>query len=236
MVVHSYGYSPDSSGTDITRAEGESELGLFASNLELVLDHRDEILRISEYFFCSPGFAWCSWPYLGGDGPLPLGYLLAGWRDGWLREACPVCGAAVYITCFGGSPLSGSNGWTGICSRCRGIESRRGASPDSFRERLLAVVDLRRRFPLELSEWQEYDGYEFCWGGSGLRPARKRRLVRRRTAEPVSLKVLLEELSRGNLRESRAPGVCLLRSEAVLKFSPEHKRSPLGNRESGGPS
>ncbi|MGD9683772.1 MAG: hypothetical protein AB7W16_21615 [Candidatus Obscuribacterales bacterium] len=203
----------------MTSTDRGSELYHFVSHLSLILERRDEILQIPEYFFCSLSFSWCSWPYLGGDGPLPLGYLIVGWRDGWLKETCPDCGSAVYLICFGGSPLSGSNGWTGICSICQVIKSTRGASPDSFRKRFQSVIDLRRAFPLELFEWQEYDGYEFCWGGSGLRPAKKRRLVRRRTSEPVNLETLIEELSSGKLRRCRPLGVCMLRAEAGLKFS-----------------
>jgi len=104
------------------------------------------------------------------------------------------------------------------------MKSTRGAAPHSFRERLVAVLVLRRAYPAEVVEWQEFDGYEFCWGGSGLKPARKRRPVRRRTAEEVNLETLLEDLSSGNLRQCGPPDVCLLRSEAGLKFSRGQER------------
>lgn len=220
MAVHSYGHLPGLSSTD-----SETELFLFVSNLSFILERRDDILQKRDYFFCSPSFSWCSWPYLGGDGPLPLGFLLTGWRDGWLTETCPECSSTVYLICFGGSPLSGSNGWTGICSGCPGVKSTRGASPDSFRARLVSVIHLRKSFPAALVEWQEYDGYEFCWGGAGLKPAKKKRLVRHLTAEPVVLETLLEDLSRGSLRQCGPPVVCLLRSEARLKYSRRQERS-----------
>jgi hypothetical protein len=81
------------------------------------------------------------------------------------------------------------------------------------------VRNLRQRYPHELCEWEEYDGEIFSWGGNGLQPGKKKRLVHQPLADPVSLSVLIGELKSGNARIAKMPNVSLLKQEMKLKFS-----------------
>ena len=114
-------------------------------------------------------FAFCSWAWVGGDGPLFLGYLLLGWRDR-LIGVCAACKGKVLVTSFGGSVLSGSNGWTAICQNCY---SKQNGPWERLGDRSQFIRNLRRQYPHELCEWEEYYGELFSWGGNGLQPGKK---------------------------------------------------------------
>jgi hypothetical protein len=115
MALLSIGYGP----SERERQKEERELQLFSDNLPLIRAHENDILSCADYFFCPLSFAWCSWPYITGDGPLCLGYLLLGWRDGNLTATCGDCGGRVLVVNFRGSFLSGDGWWYGICETCR---------------------------------------------------------------------------------------------------------------------
>lgn len=193
----------------------ENEFQVFFDHLPLILDHERNILACADYFFCRLDFAYCSWAWVGGDGPLYLGYLLLGWRDR-LTGVCPACAGTVLVTSFGGSVLSGSNGWTGICQGCR---SKQHGRWERLGDRWQFVRNLRQSHPHEICEWEEFDGQIFSWGDNGLQPGKKKRLVHKPLANPVSLNVLIEELKSGNVRIAKMPNVSLLRQEMKLKFS-----------------
>ncbi len=217
MAIESRGYDP-------RMGRSEQQLELFGENLDLILEHGDSIVRCKDYFFCAPEFAWCSWAWVGGDGPLPMGYLLLGWSEGMLAEMCSGCGGTLLIVSFGGSILNGSSSWFGVCVACRRTDSSRnqlgdpGSKARRFLERRNFVAQLRRQYPASVSEWQQYDGYIFSWGGNGLQPARKKRLVTRYCAEPVLFEELLAELRDGSLRSEDPPNVSLLREEMRIKL------------------
>jgi hypothetical protein len=59
------------------------------------------------------------------------------------------------------------------------------------------VWSLRRKYPSKIAEWMEYDGQIFSWGGDGLQPSRKKKLVYKSTANPVSFGLLIDELASG---------------------------------------
>lgn len=62
-----------------------------------------------------------------GDGLVPIGALLRLWAmDAW-TATCLDCGGRVLITSVGGSPLSGSHAWSGVCSECHQRASYRDA-------------------------------------------------------------------------------------------------------------
>ena len=212
MTIYSYGFGPNEAESE----NSEAEFQLICDHLALILQHERDILSCVDYFFCRLTFAYASWPYIGGDGWLYLGYLLAGWKDGNFTGRCSECGNRVLVTSFTGSILSGSNAWTGICEFCR-IQKR--GRWKHFDTRPHFVIDLRKRFPHELVEWEECDGFIFSWGGNGLEPARKKRIVHKPLANPVSLNVLIEELKGGNVRTAKMPNVSLLKQETKLKFS-----------------
>jgi hypothetical protein len=211
-MLYSYGYFSDEEKLQ----NGEIQFQILSDHLPLILQHERDILTCADYFFCPLDFAYCSWAYVGGDGPLYLGYLLLGWRDRSLTGVCAACGGKVLVTSFGGSILSGSNGWSGICESCHSKQQGRWEHFNVARD---FVTNLRQRYPREICEWEEYEGLVFSWGGNGLEPGRKKRLVRQPLANPVSLNVLIDDLKSGSIRIAKMPNVSLLNQEMKLKFS-----------------
>lgn len=196
----------------------EEERELFVENLDLLLSFEQVILNDRDYFFTPLSFAWCSCPYISGDGPLSLGYLLRGWKDQILKEPCPECGGTVLVFSFGGSPLSGSNSWSGFCKDCRMQQTRRDSIHKPFVKRVYYVQELKKRFPERITNWEEYDGHMFSWSGNGLQPARKRRLVWTELANSTSLPDLIDELISGRVRKN-PPKTALIQNNPKLKFS-----------------
>lgn len=212
MTIHSRGHVP---------SLDEQDMELFIENLDLLLLSQQIIFNDRDYFFTPLSFAWCSWPYVSGDGQLFLGYLLCGWRDQILNEPCPNCSSGeVFVVSFGGSPLSGAHSWSGFCKVCRTKLSGRESVHKPFSKRSSYVQQLRKRFPERLSKWADYDGFVFSWSGNGLQPARKRRLVWTELANPTSLTDLIAELKSGNFRKN-PPKTALIRNDLKLKFSNE---------------
>jgi hypothetical protein len=195
VMMFSSGYVPNADNSQNT----EIQLQLFSDHLPLILEREREILNCADYFFCSLDFAFCSWAWAGGDGPLYLGYLLLGWRDR-LTGVCPACGDTVLVTSFGGSILSGSNGW---CGHCRGCHTKQNGRWERLGDRWQFVRNLRQSHPHEICEWEEYDGLAFSWGGNGLQPGKKKSLLHRPLANPVNLTGLIEELKSGTVRTEK---------------------------------
>lgn len=189
VSIQSIGFNPQQS-----EEKRAAQLRLFIDNIDLILEQAEEILRYRDLFFCAPDIAWCSWPYFGGDGPLSFGFLISGWYDGILLEPCPDCGKTVLVYCFGGSPLSGSNSWTGVCVVCREEKSARDSVHKPFADKISFVCSLRKAYPFAVKEWEEFDGFQFTWAGDGLKPVRKKRLVTRFLAEPVDFEHLIDVL------------------------------------------
>jgi hypothetical protein len=212
MTLYSYGFNPTEAGSQKT----ETELQLFSENLPPILKHETHIISCAEYFFCPLKFAFCGWAYVSGGGPLYLGYLLLGWREGMLTGECVDCGERILVVSFGGSVLSGSNSWRGICESCRTEKTGRW---EHWGCHVGFVMDLRKRFPAEVCHWEEYDTLVFSWNQTGLEPGRRKRLVRIRVAESVTLETLIDELKTGNLRQGNTPNLSLLNDGLKLKFS-----------------
>ena len=207
MAISSHGYTPLPDG-----AAGQT---LSIDNIELLWKNEAAVLGCADYFFCQHPAAFCSWAYFSGDGPLFAGYLLLGWRDGCLTQQCASCGGNILITYFGG--MLTRNSWSGLCRQCH--HGQRGDTDmRQFHDRMSFVQNLRKMFPYELREWQEYDGHVFTWGGNGLKPTRRKRIVVRQLAEPVSFELLIEELASGTFRTENPPNVRLLQNEVTLKF------------------
>ena len=167
---------------------------LFFQDIDPFVDHADEIIERAEYFHCPLAFAYCGWPYVGGGGPLALGHLLIGWREGYLIDACSRCGGALLIFRFAGSPLSGGNWHRGFCRACRTTD--RG-SASHFGRRFRAMYDLTKRYTNEITEWHEVDAVRFRWGGNGLQPCRRKILTTRREVGPINRDELLAILRSG---------------------------------------
>jgi hypothetical protein len=191
MTIHSPGHAPDRTSVQ----QSEEEYCLLIEHVDVILKHEEDILQCTDYFFVPLSFAWCSWPYIGGDGPMCLGHLLLGWKDGILTEPCSACGGNVLVVRFSGSPLSGTNSWAGYCINCRDKKLGRQSVHKPFFKRVEFVLNLRNNLPEQISEWEEYEGFNFSWGGTGLQPALKKRLVWKSPASPVSLETLIEGLA-----------------------------------------
>ncbi len=81
------------------------------------------------------------------------------------------------------------------------------------------ILKLRQTFPDKVCDQEEYLGQEFSWGGSGLRPIMKKRIVWKPVANQIALAVVIEELKSNNIRKSRPINVSLLNRDLKLKFS-----------------
>jgi hypothetical protein len=212
MAIYSYGFR--------SAQKDPAEFELFCNNIDLLIERRAEILACADYLHCQLSFAWCSWPYISGDGILPLGYLLIGWRDGVLVEQCQTCRQEAQILNFGGSPLTGRSCWSGYCRWC---SARQSGSPLSSAKRLHDLMDfvhaMRARYPSSIATWEEYDGFIFSWSGNGLQPARRKRLVVTNTSEPVDLETLLQEIKSGAVRQGPPPIPSLQNAGIGLKLS-----------------
>lgn len=199
MTIRIRSYEPEP-GHEKEMAE---EQDLFADNLSLILEHEQTILNVCEYFFCPLSFAWCSILWVGGSGPFCLGHLLLGWESNILVDKCSKCGRRLLITCFGGSALSGCNGFSGICIACEVWQHERGAG--HFRERMTFAVNIRKQFPQQIYYWETYEGFNFRWGGNGMDPATKCRLAVKPVVEAVNLAALVQELASGQIRTGKPP-------------------------------
>ena len=119
----------------------------FPKNARTLLDvihrHLDQARSALRYFFRQPTFAYCSWPYVSGDGPLNLGIILMGYERGILTAPCSACSSRVIVSSFGGSVLSGSNKWSGTCPACRLSQSGRW---NEFSQRVIFVCEMRKEF------------------------------------------------------------------------------------------
>lgn len=182
MAIHSHGFAPLAKDSEHERRE-------FWDSLDLLLAHEPTVISSAEYFFCPLAFAFCSWPYVAGDGPLYLGYLLLGWRDGLLTEACLYCGGTALLHYFGGS--LGGNSWSGYCREC--ATAVKGRDSGKFWDRISFVANLRKQRPFEVREWQEYSGNVFSWGGTGLAQGNKKQLIVRQVVEPLTFSDILAE-------------------------------------------
>jgi hypothetical protein len=144
-MLYSIGFMPNEDNLE----NGKNEFQVFSDNLAFILEHERGILNCADYFFCSADFSYCSWAWVGGDGPLYLGYLLLGWRDGSLTGVCAAYGGTVLVTSFGGSVLSGSNSWAGVCESCHAKQNGRWEHFNVARD---FVTNLRKRYPHEICE------------------------------------------------------------------------------------
>ena len=194
MVLQFFGFSPPSADVPGVSLCGE--------HVDLLLRHESRILQCSDYFFCQHPNTWCSWPLVGGDGPLPVGFLLLGWRARILIDTCSACSGKVLISRFGGPAFDGYYWWHGFCLSCKSPQT--GAHANGMYRFRQFVEALRTRFPATRYEWEEVDGQVFSFGGSGLMPGRKKQLTVEPMANPVSFEMLISELSSGALRASNS--------------------------------
>lgn len=120
-----------------------AEKQLLRQNLGLLLENAEKIINTPEYFFCPLRTAFLSLAYING-GMMPLGALLLLWKEEKLIETCPDCSGKVYLFSAGGSPLSGSNSWGGICPACDRIRYGRSAH---FSDIWLPMLESIKKYP-----------------------------------------------------------------------------------------
>jgi hypothetical protein len=213
MAIVSRGYTGSSS------SDTEPEFQLFSENIALLRNNEQKILETAEYFFCELPFASCSWPYVGGDGPLCLGYLLLGWKNGILLEPCSDCNGECLVFSFAGSPLSGSNSWSGFCHQCNQKKNNRDTVHKPFYSKILFVSDLRKRFPQRIQQWEEFKGSKFTFAGNGLEPAIQKRLKTIELFDSISLTELIHEISEDFERPKNDPESGFEAEVVGLKFN-----------------
>lgn len=136
------GYIPASKDKNIRKQDFNS----FIESLNEILSNQELILSDKKSIFTPLSFAFCSWPYLQGSGPLCLGYLLLGWKDGIFIEICPNCSSSALVISFGGSPLSGSNSWSGYCRICQKRVTGKDSQHKPFFKRIKYVIKLRESY------------------------------------------------------------------------------------------
>jgi hypothetical protein len=105
-------------GADRTHKEDT----LFINNLDLILSKSATILDDPRLYCCTMESAYIG-GMISGCRKIYLGALLELWKKDALNDRCPDCGGKVLIFGAGGSELSGSHSWHGICSVCRKWET-----------------------------------------------------------------------------------------------------------------
>ncbi len=203
--------------------EGDASMQtmLFRDKIPLILERQSNIMSCSDYFFCGLAVGHCCVGLSGAvvlSGPIRLGHLLIGWRHGILIEQCQHCGGKLLITSFTGNIQRGTNWWHGLCLDCKEWSSS-SSSKDIFRQRLEVAKRILKRLPDQLEKIEFYSGYEFDWGGDGLRFANKKRAVVQGLYDPAPFDVLVQELESGSIRKGRPPVVGLSQDDFKRKFS-----------------
>ncbi len=145
MTVHFHGFMSEQELKELRDKEDK----LFAENMNLIMKNSEIIINTPEFFYCEFGSAWLSLAYIGGDGMIPLGVLLMLWKQEKLMDCCKHCGADVYIIGAGGSPLSGSHTWHGLCIDCRQYQI---GSKESFREIASPLRELMIKYRIKDSK------------------------------------------------------------------------------------
>lgn len=188
--ISSYGYAPD------TPAEKRmEEIKVLCEHFEVILKNFKKILENEQYFFCQIGAAFLSMPWIGPDGPIPLGVLVLLWQKRKLIKKCPDCGGKVYVFGAGGSPLSGTHGWWGVCRICAGKKSQRGGS--GFRIIWMPIQEMLKKYPNKSIVKKGKRPY-FTWR-HGLTGETTPDIIIKEKVQGVDIKTLIEELNYAGL-------------------------------------
>lgn len=98
-------YMPSNDPEIQERQKHEREL--FAKNGALIFANMDRILAEPRMAGCMFASAYCSYPYISGDGPLSLKTLFTLWYlSARFIQECQRCKGKARIIGFGGSPAS----------------------------------------------------------------------------------------------------------------------------------
>lgn len=96
--------------------ERERQIRKIFGEIMLIYKNSELILSTPEYYFVRDEDIFISVAYLQPQ-PMTLGILLTHWKENRFCDDTLCCGRVLKVTA-GGSPLSGSNGWSGFCSKC----------------------------------------------------------------------------------------------------------------------
>lgn len=189
--IGSYGYDPH-----ISAENREEEMKVVCENFEVILENFKRIVENEQYFFCQIGAAFLSMPWIGPDGPIPLGALVLLWQKGKLIKKCPDCGGNVYVFGAGGSPLSGAHSWWGVCRRCAGEKSQRGGN--GFHTIWMPIREMLVEYPNKPIVKKGKRQY-FTWG-QGLTGEATPDIIIKEKVHGVNIKTLIQELNDEGLR------------------------------------
>jgi hypothetical protein len=168
-------------------------------DLQLILDHADDILANERYFYCYQCTAFLSVAYHGG-GQLPLGVLILLWRQGEMLDTCTKCGGTVHIFGVGGSPLSGSHSWWGFCIQCGSrVRGHREDFGSLWRPVSKMLKDYKNEPVIQRGELPEWSWADPPTSGRAPDVVIKPRI------EGVSLDTLLRELRENDARAGGNP-------------------------------
>lgn len=123
----------------------QAEQGLLFASLPMLLKSFDQVAASPSSYFCQPACCWASLAYVKG-GPLCLGWLLELHLLGKLRGTCSTCLGDLFITQLGGSVLSGTNFYSGVCLKCEQPSTVRNSA--GFNDKVLALLKLRKSRPV----------------------------------------------------------------------------------------
>jgi len=183
--LYSYGYTPN------TKAEErKKEMEYLCRNFGIILKNFNTVLENENYFFCEIGNAFLSMPYIAAGGHIPLGVLVLLWKEGNLIRKCPSCDGKLYVMGCGGSPLSGSCNWWGICCTCREEKSQEGDS--GFSSFFVPVHRMMKRY-LNESIIQKGKRQYFSWK-DGLAGETTPDIIIKEKTKGVNVKTLIKEL------------------------------------------
>lgn len=201
----------------------KQDIGVFFSNLDVLLAAEQTILSCDQYFFCRPPFATYG---IYGSKQITLGALLIGWRLGILRDFCCTklgprtdkysIGGTSHVYHFGG--LSSGPKSVGFCTTCKGY--KRSYNKLIF-ERMTFVESIQE----QCKDWVE--GLEITHSPPtkynfvvpAIVPSSAGRLRRTKLflVEAVTVKQLVAELTTGNIRAPTSKDKTLLPKKVFVK-------------------
>lgn len=126
--------------------DNESNWPLYVDNIQLFIDHREEIYGRKEWFLSPLPLS----VYMV-KGPIAVGTMLKLWEqeNKWFFHKCDNCGQTAYIYSFAGNPLTGT---TSVSYRCCHCSADGHARTSGFLSRAKALADAK-------NEYQKNDGH-----------------------------------------------------------------------------
>lgn len=121
------------------------DLDCLRDNYQVFLDNIETIINKKEYYNVSFYGLLLSSAYFGRRYPIVFGELLLHWSKGLFIVRNQCCGD-VFIYSAGGSPLSGSNRYSGFCNTCKKVMK---GSLDSFNTIFSPFMNHKPIFPYE---------------------------------------------------------------------------------------